>query len=568
MVNDKPNKISMKSASLALILMTTPLAATAQYQYGDFYYQQVDGYATITGYFGPGGAVTIPANIYDDIDSTWLFVTAIGDDAFQSQTSLTNVTVPAGVTSIANSAFLYCTSLTAITIDPRNGAYSSANGVLFDKGQTTLITYPGGKSGSYAIPDSVNSVGEAAFEGCENLTSVTIPASVTNIGAVAFANSGLASVTIPVNVANIGGSAFTYCISLTNVTMLNGAIGSAMFLGCASLTNVTISTNVTAIGDNAFGNCTNLVNVTIPAGVTNIGISPFSYCLRLMAITVDAANSLYSGLDGVLFSKDRSVLIEYPGGKAGTYLIPGSVTNIGRYAFFGCYGPTNVTIPGSVTSLGDWAFANCASLSSVTVPASVTNIGYYVFYECYGLTSVTILGNLTNIQAGMFALCSRLTNITIPDSVTSIGDWAFEDCSSLTNLTIPGGVTDIGEGAFFGWTSLQGIFFKGNAPSFGLYAFDNAATLYYLPGASGWPFGGPSALLWNPLMQSSGIGPAGFGFNITGTADIPIVIEAATNLANATWVPLQSLNLTNGAFYFSDPNWTNYPSRFYRIRSP
>jgi hypothetical protein len=69
-------------------------------------------------------------------------------------------------------------------------------------------------------------------------------------------------------------------------------------------------------------------------------------------------------------------------------------------------------------------------------------------------------------------------------------------------------------------------------------------------------------------MQSSGVGPAGFSFNITGTADIPIVVEAASSLTSAAWAPLQSFNLTNGAFYFSDPNWTNYPARFYRIRSP
>ena len=123
---------------------------------------------------------------------------------------------------------------------------------------------------------------------------------------------------------------------------------------------------------------------------------------------------------------------------------------------------------------------------------------------------------------------------------------------------------------------LQGVFFKGNAPGADSSVFygDTNATVYYLPGTTGWgaTFAGRPTRLWNPLMQSSGpgfgVGPAGFGFNITGTADIPIVVEACTNLAYAAWVPLQSLNLTNGAFYFSDPNWTNYPARNYRIRSP
>ena|SRR6266404_3945433 len=113
------------------------------------------------------------------------------------------------------------------------------------------------------------------------------------------------------------------------------------------------------------------------------------------------------------------------------------------------------------------------------------------------------------------------------------------------------------------------------------------ATLYFLPGTTFWggigttwgvPGGGTGFIegcvvhLWNPLIQTSdpsfGVGPAGFGFNITGTPNDPIVIEATTSLANANWIPLQSLKLTNGAFYFSDPDWTNYPARFYRIRSP
>ena len=152
----------------------------------------------------------------------------------------------------------------------------------------------------------------------------------------------------------------------------------------------------------------------------------------------------------------------------------------------------------------------------------------------------------------------------------------FRSCSSLTSVSIPGSVTNIEYNAFAYCTRLKGVFFKGNPPSVGGNAFyaANNATVYYLSGTTGWgaTFGSRPTRLWNPLMQTSGpgfgVGPAGFGFNITGTADIPIVVEACTNLGNASWVALQSLNLTNGAFYFSDPNWTNYPARNYRIRSP
>jgi hypothetical protein len=184
---------------------------------------------------------------------------------------------------------------------------------------------------------------------------------------------------------------------------------------------------------------------------------------------------------------------------------------------------------------------------------------------------VTIPGSIASIADAAFAGCTSLASVTLPASLTLIGREAFQDCTSLTNITIPANVTFLGDNAFTGCTNLTSAFFKGNAPGSGGYQFSGTGTtVYYLPGATGWgaTFWSHPTRLWNPLMQASSLGPAGFGFNITGTADIPMVVEASTNLANARWVPLQSLNLTNGAFYFSDPNWTNYPARNYRIRSP
>jgi hypothetical protein len=330
-----------------------------------------------------------------------------------------------------------------------------------------------------------------------------------------------------------------------------------------------------------------------------------------MAITVDAANAPYSSLDGVLFDKSMTTLIQYPPGKPGSYLIPVNVINIGDEAFAGCTGLTDITISGSIISIGIGAFESCTSLTNVTIPNGVSGIGDGAFFFCSSLTNVTILGSITNIGHSALGYCTNLLAIimdpanpsyrsadgvlfdkglttliqfpggkpgsySIPGSVTNIGHSAFRYGTSLSSLTIPGSVTSIGVLAFADCTSLQRIFFKGNAPSAGSGAFSRTtnAILYYLPGPTGWgaTFSGVPTRLWNPLMQSGGpvfgVGPAGFGFNITGTADIPIVVEASTNLANAAWAPLQSLNLTNGAFYFSDPNWTNYSARTYRIRSP
>jgi len=267
-------------------------------------------------------------------------VTSIGDKAFESCTSLTSVTIPNSVTSIGDRAFSYCSSLTAINVDTANTAYSSQDGVLYNKAKSTLIQYPGGKTGNpFTIPNSVTSIEHFAFYNCTNLTSVTIPNSVTSIGGCAFSS-------------------------------------------CSSLTSVTIPNSVTSIEGHAFSSCTSLTSVTIPNSVTSIWGGAFSYCSSLTAINVDTANTAYSSQDGVLYNKAKSTLIQYPGGKTGNLF----------------------TIPNSVTSIESNAFEGCTSLTSVTIPNSVTSIGYYAFYGCTNLTSVTFERVNTYIYSNAFDL--------------------------------------------------------------------------------------------------------------------------------------------------------------------
>ena len=146
-------------------------------------------------------------------------VTSIEEHTFDYCKSLTSVTIPDSVTSIGDGAFASCTSLTGIWVAEGSSHYASdAFGVLFNKDKTTLVQCPGAFSGSYAIPDSVTSIGKRAFSECTSLTSVTIPDSVTSIGKQAFDYcTSLASVTIPDSVTSIDWDAFYYCTSLTDV---------------------------------------------------------------------------------------------------------------------------------------------------------------------------------------------------------------------------------------------------------------------------------------------------------------------------------------------------------------
>ncbi len=294
-----------------------------------------------------------------------------------------------------------------------------------------------------------------------------------------FSNrSSVKTVVIPDSVTSIGRWAFGYCESLTSVTIPDSvtSIGSCAFYDCTGLTSITIPDSVTSIGNGAFGYCESLTSVTIPDSVTSIGDEAFNNCTRLTSITVKEGNPKYSSDEyGVLFNKDKTLLIQYPiGNKRTSYTIPDSVTSIGDWAFAQCTGLTSVTIGNSVTSIGEAAFWLCTGLTSVTIGNSVTSIGDNAFWLCTSLTSVTIPNSVTSIGSSAFSMCVSLTSVTIPDSVTSIGNGAFYFCTGLTRVTIPDSVTSIGDNAFISCTSLTDVYYTGskedwNKISIGLY---------------------------------------------------------------------------------------------------
>jgi hypothetical protein len=536
------------------------------------------------------GNVTLPNSL-----------TSIGAQAFWGCGDMTIVTIPQNVSSIGEGAFSACNALGQITVDPLNSFYSSMNGVLFDKNQTTLVNHPAGMGGVYAVPTGVTSIEVQAFSHCLLLTGVTIPNSVTNIGDFSFEFCALNSVTFGNSVINIGAGAFNTCSALTNVILPDSliSIGNGAFGGLGGLKDITIPTNVTTIGDEAFQGMGLTSGVTIPSSVTNVGYAPFLGDTSLIQITVDPSNPAYSSVAGVWFDKSVTTLIEYPAAKVGgNYTIPNSVTTIGAYAFADCSSLTNVVIPDGVASIGEAAFLSCG-LSSVTVPDSVTNLGAVAFNACGNLAKATIPGSVGSIGEDTFGACSSLTSIIMGEGITSIGDGAFDRCSALTSVTIPNSVTTITRDAFAfcskltqiifgnGITSLgdyaaaecglTGVYFKGNAPLNlvpSVFTGDTNVTVYYLPGTTGWgpTFAGVPTAVWQPHMQTSddsfGVSSNRFGFNVNWASGMPIVVEASTSIANAIWTPLQTNVLAADTFYFSDPQWTNFPARFYRIRSP
>lgn len=226
-------------------------------------------------------------------------------------------------------------------------------------GVTGTIAEYIGSGGVVVIPETINGL------------------RMTAIGSFAFrANTRVTSVIIPDGVSTIGDEAF-----------------SAVDSPGSSITNVVLGNSVTTIGRGAFHFCGKLTSIRIPKCVSNIGAMAFGGCFDLTNITVDPENADYSSVDGVLFNKNRTELVQYPPGKIADYVVPKTVTEIAGYALWNCPGLTGIVLPEGVTTIKQECFAACYRLSRVEIPASVTNIEQFAFDSCVNLKGVYFHGN-------------------------------------------------------------------------------------------------------------------------------------------------------------------------------
>ncbi len=511
----------------------------------DYTYEVTDGNATITGYTGAGGDITIPSTLggypvtaigtYAFASCTSLTkitisdsVTTIGDYAFNSCANLTQIAIPDSVTTIGDYAFDFCSNLTTVTLG--NGVTAIGKSAFSECRSLSSVT----------LGDSLISIGKSAFNNCINLTSVAIPDSVTTIGEQAFYNcASMTQVILPDSITTIEDYVFFSCTSLNTIILPERvtSICDNAFLGCDGLTSITIGGSVATIGSSAFRNCPGLTDVYFPGTeeqwnaisiqgsnecLTNAQLHfllDYGTCGENLTWKLDAEGTLTISGTGAMTDYEDRYSLWHNNHNIKRVVIEEGVTHIGAGIFSACTEITEITIPNSVTTIGKEAFSYCYRLKELTISANVTDIGHMAFYACYDLSGIWVDENnpnycsddrgvlfnknktqlirapgalrgsydipvgVTAIADGAFHGCDELKGVTIPEGVISIGADAFNYCTVLKEVAIPSSVTTIGEFAFYDCEALEQVTLSEGVNTIGRYAFSlcHALTEVSLP---------------------------------------------------------------------------------------
>lgn len=449
-------------------------------------------------------------------------VTSVGDKAFYSCDVLDSVTIGEGVTNVGNSAFEGCHKLTDVYITDLakwcsiNFGNTASNPLRYAK----MLYVDGASLTELVIPNGVERIGDYAFCGYSGLKSVSIPDSVISIGNEAFYSCReLIGLILGNGITTIEKRAFSWCVKLTGVTIPGSvtSIGEEAFYGCDELANVTLGNGLTNIEKSAFSQCDSITSIAISENITVIGDYAFSQCSGLKNITVDENNTVYKDINGSLYTKDGTTLLQYAIGKTeSSFVIPSTVTNIGVGAFSACSELVSVTISENVSDIAFNSFFRCSLVEVINKSAiaitkgeeengevaryafevhngdsKIVNRTGYLFYSYDGINYlVDYVGNESElllpsdyngekyeIYKRAFSGIEGITNVTLSNAITVIGSGAFSNCTGLVNIVIPTSVKSIGSSAFYGCSSLESIKIPNGITTIEYWLFEDCTSL-------------------------------------------------------------------------------------------
>lgn len=455
------------------------------------------------------------------------------------------------------------------------------------------------KMTSISLPESIISIGKAAFSGCSSLTSITIPERILYLNEDTFKNcSGLESITLPEKMDRIYANAFAGCSSLKSITFPEGlkSIYQGAFSGCTSLSSIELPEKMIKINDYTFSGCSNLKTVHLPTTVTSIGIYAFYGCSSLVDFTIPESvtsigENAFRGCTGLM-----------------SIVIPKGVSTIESRCFADCSSLSSVSFSGSPRYIKDWAFNNCSSLLSISIPEGVLSIGQGAFFDCSKLASIVLPESVIEMISNAFHGCISLQSIEvnsnnpvfdsrnncnaiiktdnnmliqgcertiIPDSITSIGWNAFSGCVGLMSIALPMSLTSIGQDAFHGCTGLTSLVIPERVITIESLAFASCYGLTtivlpkYLTSIGSQAFASCTSLISIVIPESvTKVGPWSFKRcnkleSITLLSNTPP--QGGTEMFDETnscpiYVPAESLNAYKSAQY-----WCDYASRIEAI---
>lgn len=440
------------------------------------------------------GDIVIPSKIIMEHDGNIVEhqVVAIDEGAFSGCTGLTSITIPATIKTIYADAFYDCYNLEKVTFGSIESLCAMAFRTVCSNplylAHHLYISDSDSEITDLVVPEGVTSIGDYAFMSCTSLTSVSLPATITEIGNKAFNGDTNLKKAYFADIKSMCSTAF----NTLDANPLY--LAHHLYIGESEVTDVTIPDDLSYIKPMAFAGGTEIVKVVIPSSVVSIGKSAFKDCNNINVVDFASlsqvtsmnysdreANPLnyadYLSVNGVLTEEIKfdSNIPQYifPNSKWLKRVVIGEgVTSIGEGAFNGCTSLTSVTFPSTLQSIGMLAFNRCSSLSSITLPSGLKSIGVQAFRDCRQIRSVVIPDG-TALEHEVFMYCSNLETATLPSAIVTIPERLFLGCSNLKNIVLPSTVQTINAQAFSGCGALENVLLSDNMVTIQKGAFEN-----------------------------------------------------------------------------------------------